>query len=333
MTGEQRIYTLTALTDIWTGDAYGKPRRLITTGLLGSIRWWFEVVVRGLGGSACDPTLDGNRCPNPKKDPADPGHHCVVCELFGCTGWARKFRFDVLDKDGKAQREQIRANQSFQLRFTPLRPIRDEEWALLDLTIRLIAEYGAVGGKTVYKPTDEQSRQNAAHHRDYGLVRVENNPKIEPETIDHLRSFVGDSRWRHVNHVPFTWASVANFWCVKGRYLARQGAKQSSFNHVLGRKEDKSEKERKGNRVVRSSDLLMDSQDEASKWLAGGRADSKKVFSFKEPARTFGFVQDPDKLDEMRQRLRDKAWPDLQEDEFLTGEAILGSLLGGGGTA
>lgn len=320
MTAE-RIYTLTALTNIWTGDASGKGKRLITTGLLGSIRWWFEVVVRGLGGSACDPTLDGNRCPNPKKDPADPGHHCVVCELFGCTGWARKFRFDVLDKDGKAQREQIRANQSFQLRFTPLRPIPDEEWALLDVTIRLIAEYGAVGGKTVYKPTDEQSRQNAAHHRDYGLVRIENNPKIEPKAIEKLRSFVGDSRWRRVNQESFGWASLANLWCAKGRHLARQSAQASTFNKVIGRPEPKNQ------------------SSQRDSWLAGRRAgggqnaESKKVFSFKNPEcarRTFGFVQAPDKLDEMKQRLRERAWRDLRDDEFLTCDEILRRLLGQG---
>ena len=36
-----RNYKLEALTDLWTGDVNGKPDRLITTCLLGSIRWWF----------------------------------------------------------------------------------------------------------------------------------------------------------------------------------------------------------------------------------------------------------------------------------------------------
>lgn len=325
MTGEQRIYTLTALTDIWTGDAYGKPRRLITTGLLGSIRWWFEVVLRGLGGSACDPTLDGNRCPNPKKDPADPGHHCVVCELFGCTGWARKFRFDVLDKDGKAQREQIRANQSFQLRFTPLRPIRDEEWALLDLTIRLIAGYGAIGGKTVYKPSDEANRANQAHHRDYGLIKIEEVPEVPHKTHEQLKGYAGGSSWPKPNHGDAAWASLAHFWCVKCKYLARQHQNCSTFNRVLGRREQKHQGQQLANR-----------NEGIARWLAGSQRESKKVFSFKNPGsarRTFGFVQDPDKLDEMRQRLRDKAWEGLRDDEFLTGEAILRKLLGEGRAA
>lgn len=50
-----RTFELQALTDIWTGDAgtaqSKQATRLIPTGLLGSIRWWFEVLVRGLGGA------------------------------------------------------------------------------------------------------------------------------------------------------------------------------------------------------------------------------------------------------------------------------------------
>jgi len=169
----ERIYQLKALTDLWTGsvtleEKNGQikektaPDRLITTGLLGSIRWWFEVLVRGLGGSACDPT--DTKC--------EGQNHCVVCELFGCTGWARKFRFDVLNANGNTKTDQIKQNQTFSLRFTPLRPIRDEEWALLEATLRLIAEYGAIGGKTVFKPTDEPSGASKTHHKDYGLVQM-----------------------------------------------------------------------------------------------------------------------------------------------------------------
>lgn len=113
----ERTYELSSKTDLWTGDAKGEPNRLIATGLLGSIRWWFEVLVRGLDGHACDPT--GKQC--------EGRNHCVVCELFGCTGWARKFRFEVLDKDGNVQAPQIEKDHNFGLRFTPLRLIRAEE--------------------------------------------------------------------------------------------------------------------------------------------------------------------------------------------------------------
>lgn len=102
----QKEWTFQSQTDIWTGDAGQKGERLILTGLLGSIRWWFEVAVRGLGGCACNPT---GEAPCPDKD----GRHCVVCELFGCTGWARKFRFAVLDADGTPKTTQIKSDCVF----------------------------------------------------------------------------------------------------------------------------------------------------------------------------------------------------------------------------
>ena len=81
-------FKIKPLTPIWTGDVDRKNNLLRETGIIGSLRWWYEALVRGLGRSACDPTSD-NRCPD--KD----GNHCDVCELFGCTGWARKFIFQI----------------------------------------------------------------------------------------------------------------------------------------------------------------------------------------------------------------------------------------------
>jgi len=319
-------FKLKALTDIWTGDVNRQGNRLIATGLLGSIRWWFEVLVRGLGGKACDPTLPGVRCPASSKTPSEPGHHCVVCELFGCTGWARKFRFEVLDKNGELKQSQIEAGDIFILRFTELRPIREEEWCLLGLTLRLIADYGAIGGKTVFKPTDEQNRQNAFHHKDFGLISVEAPSTIHCVGEKALEAYVRDGKWRaDFNDSDFSWASLTNFWCVKGRYLARQDANTSTFNKVIGRQEPKDLAQR-----------LRNNATEFDKWLAGRQQESKKVFSFKEPPeaqRTFGFVNPrlrvhnrPLNFDEIRKRLK-YVWPNFQGTKFLEGPMILESLL------
>jgi CRISPR-associated protein Cmr1 len=302
---------LVARTDLWTGDADGKGGRVIPTGLLGAIRWWCEVLVRGLGGAACDPTDKENRCP-------DGDRRCPVCELFGCTGWARKFRFEVIDSARSVLRQEIRKGTGFVLRFTPLRPMAREEWALLDLTLRLIAGYGAMGGKTVLKPSDDRSRANLPHHRDYGLVDIERCPIIEPVPRGQLESYVRDQRWRRPPEGGSAWASLTNFWCVNGKYLARQDAARSAFNKILGRREQKHQAEAAG-RAVNS-------------WLAGRPGESKKVFSFKDPARTFGFV-DPDRitLEQMKGGLED-AWSTLGPDEFVSGESIVKDLLGQGGT-
>ena len=307
-----RIYQFTALTDLWTGGADGKPDRLISTGLLGSIRWWFEVLVRGLGGGACDPT--DTKC--------EDRNHCVVCELFGCTGWARKFRFEVLDENGNIKTKQIkgpdqnkqRQGETFSLRFTPLRPIGSEEWALLNAALHLIAEFGAIGGKTVFKPTDESSRTSKLHHKDYGLVEMATSQEFDGTGHGDLKTYL--SKWRKPDHDGFAWASLQYFWCVNGKYLGRQDSNRSTFNLALGRQEAKNQAQQ-----------LVNRNDQVAKWLAGSQQESKRIFSFKKPARTFGFVKpDLTRFAEMKKRLRE-AWPDLQDDDFHEGPTLLNDLL------
>ncbi len=317
MANGERTYQFKALTDLWTGsvtleERNGQikektgPDRLITTGMLGSIRWWFEVLVRGLGGNACDPT--DTKC--------EDRNHCAVCELFGCTGWARKFRFEVLDENSGTKTDQIKKGQTFDLRFTPLRPIRVEEWTLLHAALRLIADYGAIGGKTVFKPTDESSRAGRLHHNDYGLVQMVTLQQYDGTGRDDLGKYL--SKWRKLNHGEFAWASLQHFWCVNGKYLARQNGNSSAFNCVIGRPEPKQQ------------------SGQNDSWIAGRRpdrrnnveAESKKVFSFKDPARTFGFVK-PGLIDfnTMKGRLTNacgqNGW------DFLTGDNIINQLFAG----
>jgi CRISPR-associated protein Cmr1 len=194
MAKENNIFTFTAKTAIWTGDADGQSDSLKHTGLLGSIRWWFEVIVRGLGGYGCDPSE--MTCKDKK--------HCVVCELFGCTGWARKFRFDVLDEQDIHIQKQIKAGKVFKLKFTPLRPIKEEEWALLSLTLKLIAGYRAIGGKTIHKP----------YRSDFGLIElIKEQHHLKQETAEDLnkklKSYVIAPQWGKNNNRKL-WASLNN---------------------------------------------------------------------------------------------------------------------------
>lgn len=310
-----REWILKAHTPIWTGDANRNGDRLVLSGVLGSIRWWFEVVVRGLSGAACDPSFEdrgnpnGSRCPERSvKRATNAGHHCVVCELFGCTGWSRKFRFQVLDKNGKPFRSGIKADDTFNLRFVPLRPVRAEEWELLDVTLRLIAHYGSLGGKTVLKPSDESGRGHLPHHQDYGIVEITARAVANVDgrkLLDYVRA----GHWRSMNRGDFAWASLASFWSVNGKYLARQSNTTSTFNRVIDRPEPKSQ------------------AASNSGWLAGWQRESKKVLSFKNPQRTFGFVK-PGIIDfgKMKKRLG-TVWLDLNEGDFVTGDEVLKSLL------
>ena len=79
------------LTPIWTGNIDKKSPILKESGLIGSLRSWYETIIRGYGGIACDPTSD-DQCPQKIKGIE---RHCDVCELFGCTGWAKKIRLIV----------------------------------------------------------------------------------------------------------------------------------------------------------------------------------------------------------------------------------------------
>jgi len=86
------------LTPLWTGDVEGKSEKLKLTGIIGSLRWWFEALVRGMGYYACDSTSD-NKCKVEIKKPEDIGkiHEkiCPVCFIFGATGWKSRFSVNL----------------------------------------------------------------------------------------------------------------------------------------------------------------------------------------------------------------------------------------------
>ena len=101
---EVKIQTLTPL---WTGGVDGSMDRIHETGIIGSLRWWYEAIVRGLGGCACDPSQ--NDCifdaEKYRKSTATDERQrlreaglCDVCQVFGATGWRRRFRVVMVDK-------------------------------------------------------------------------------------------------------------------------------------------------------------------------------------------------------------------------------------------
>lgn len=100
------------LTPIWTGGVEaGKVDHIHETGILGSLRWWYEAIVRGLGGGACDPTI-----PSCIYDPDNPNKGlCNVCRVFGATGWRRRFRLTILDHTApdSSVGSRARANRSY----------------------------------------------------------------------------------------------------------------------------------------------------------------------------------------------------------------------------
>lgn len=112
------------LTPLWTGGVEaGKCDRIHETGILGSLRWWMEVLVRGMGGQAKDPTAEkpeDRSSLDPKKfdakiyrqlqDEVERRQYlrnaglCDVSQVFGATGWKHRFRLSVsMDEDKQNQ--------------------------------------------------------------------------------------------------------------------------------------------------------------------------------------------------------------------------------------
>jgi len=296
------IVKIKPLTPIWTGNAYKKNTTLRETSIIGSLRWWYEALIRGLGGSACDPTSN-NGCKLSGREKTDGERRknmCPACYLFGCTGWARKFRLEI-----------EKLNNEILLKFIELRKIEDDEWALLNLILYIIAKYGAIGGKTVLKPSDEQKRQNKPYHKDFGLIKIiDSNLKMFQKK--QLQAYVKNEHWRKPVQDGYEWVSIENFWCVNGKYLSRKSYMESSFNKILGRGQSKND-----------ARWLINGNDPISEWLAGSQNECKKVFSFKELPRTFGFInQDIMTFDEMKKRLKD-VWGNENNWKFLKGNEIL----------
>ena len=106
---------LRTLTPLWTGGIDGTMDRIHETGILGSLRWWYEAIVRGLGGYACDPTqheheLTGERLRRYERarregkdwwEALDEAGICDACKVFGTTGWRRRFRLEVRPLKGE----------------------------------------------------------------------------------------------------------------------------------------------------------------------------------------------------------------------------------------
>jgi CRISPR-associated protein Cmr1 len=96
MTTNSLTIKLTTLTPLWTGGADGRSDSgLHITGIMGSLRWWYEVLVRGIGGQVC--SMSSPCIYDAKQEP----YHslCDVCRLFGATGWARRFKLIVSEEN------------------------------------------------------------------------------------------------------------------------------------------------------------------------------------------------------------------------------------------
>lgn len=172
--------TLKTLTPILTGGVdIGDMDRLHETGIIGSLRWWYEAIVRGLGGYACDPSKGGcsinkkmfKQCLDSKPtqkalQEALDEQICPACQLFGCTGWSRKIKA-VVDE---TRMEIIKAGKvvegmegEFILKLHEIKKITDDEKWLIHKLCFVVNKYGTIGAKCMIKPSDRAIGSDRGH--------------------------------------------------------------------------------------------------------------------------------------------------------------------------
>jgi CRISPR-associated protein Cmr1 len=176
---ELRLKTSTPL---WTGGVEaGKVDRVHESGILGSLRWWMETLARGMGGRVSDPTEDdrsGFDSKMYKQSTAsdkvgrlrDAGL-CDVSQIFGATGWRRRFRLEIQDNT-------IPDN-------TTLAEIQAQ------------CSYTSRDGKTRIPTWYFQSRPRSGNF----VIRIQSlHPDFHPEIIAGLIQFVAD--WAAIGARP-----------------------------------------------------------------------------------------------------------------------------------
>lgn len=123
-------YFIKTKTPIWTGGAKSISDTIYETGILGSLRWWYEVILRGLGRFACDPTEDENNRPY-KRCPIEVNHakkYCNACDLFGATGHQRQFKVNFIR--GELVFDQKAKEEFINIRPQQCQPPRQRGWYL-----------------------------------------------------------------------------------------------------------------------------------------------------------------------------------------------------------
>lgn len=173
---------LKTLTPLWTGGVDRSCDRLHESGLIGSLRWWYEILLRGLDIYVCDPTSDdpetrcsfnseayhlakSSGCSEEESLTKGLSTVCPVCYLFGTTGWARLFRLQVVQSQTTPLhfRSTLKPNSKWlsnifdstnviygriSIRFSFRRGYENYARRQIALIFHLIANYGGLGSRT-----------------------------------------------------------------------------------------------------------------------------------------------------------------------------------------
>ncbi|MGI9057471.1 MAG: type III-B CRISPR module RAMP protein Cmr1 [Ktedonobacteraceae bacterium] len=245
---------LETLTPIWTGGLEGKADQLHMTGILGSLRWWYEVLVRSVGGNACDPGK--HTCIyEPNKKP----HNglCDVCMIFGTTGWARRFKL-VVTEDTLQQKQPTASvpDGSGGLVFNlssdhPSARTQGHKWYLKSnplkgqLKLKIISTAPITTAKTGNTYLDpkvvgsliqfiaDNAGIGAKPQMGLGVVRIVPSQSIQP-LIDNLKQIVA----RHEKSGDLKTAVNEDLPCLQNMFFARVNVRSATASDTFDLKYD-----------------------------------------------------------------------------------------------
>lgn len=334
-------FNLKALTDIWTGGVEGRVGKLHLTGIKGSIRWWYEVLIRGLGYYACDPTDDSKnyKCyeldvKKLKKNQFVQELICPACYMFGCTGWSGKFNLRITKTGSDTPVSSLPNSNEFSLHFIQRKSFEKEEEKLIEMTLKLIVDYGAIGGRTVFKPSEYRDKNRNTYHKDFGIIARDENSflpteKIRTDSVNYLGNFK-----RKDNHP--NWPDLMNFWFVNKKCFNRR-----QLNLLVNRRISNG----KYNDNAVSENVFLggftgnDKQGvacsvkkhiEGREEVTGRKTESKKIFSFHGQEsgikRCFGYTRNIDERDNIISEIKKLLDAKKEAYTIMTGKEVLSEL-------
>lgn len=236
--------SIKTLTPLWTGGVKaGKCDRIHETGILGSLRWWMEVLVRGMGGQVKDPTAEKSE----DRSSLDPNkfdakiyrqlqdeferrqylHNaglCDVSQIFGATGWKHRFRLEVKDKNTHSVQLQdnyrsLSAREGeLSIKVQSLDPNFDLD--IIGGLIQFIADWSAVGARP---------------QLGFGVIKIVNADTSGQSILQSgripTRSLYNWLTTNNKNKPDRTLPSLKNIFLAQIQ-VSRSSTKQDAFKHL-----------------------------------------------------------------------------------------------------
>jgi len=215
---EVRKMNLKIKTPIWTGDIDSKSDLLQSTGIMGSLRWWTEAILRGIAKFACDPVDD--RCPTKvKKNNKEIDQYCSACLIFGATGMRRTFKLHLeggerifsggsitITPYGRNRGWFLGSGLKGKMNLDVISLDKDFNGNLILVTLTIISKWGAIGAKT---------------QLGYGVVEFEDYPKFDLSQLkDSLDRITNENRLSQLK-IEERNESNGNLPDLKGMFFAK----------------------------------------------------------------------------------------------------------------